>query len=145
MTTFLTIDINKNCPICLENININNNSITLECRHRYCNTCIDNLFSSKLNNKCPLCRCSIELNKCVINNNKILNNSINNSINNSNGGFIHFETKTICNKFVRKASYKMTIEYVCCGGKGCKITNLTSQQVTKLKKNFLENNTINYN
>ena len=39
----------------------------------------------------------------------------------------------------------MTIEYVCCGGKGCKITNLTSQQVTKLKKNFLENNTINYN
>ena len=49
MTTFINIDNNKtdeNCAICLENININNNSITLECQHRYCKSCIDNLFSS---------------------------------------------------------------------------------------------------
>mgnify|MGYP001189721521 FL=1 len=38
-----------------------------------------------------------------------------------------------------------TIENVCCRGTGCKIKNVTSQQIIKLKKNFLENNTINYN
>ena len=162
MITFLTIDINKtheNCPICLENININNNSIKLECQHRYCKTCIDNLFSSKLNNKCPLCRNSIELNKCIINENNITNNDYiieefdnnnklynnNNPINKYNSNFIHFETKNLCNKFLRKARCKMTIEHVCCSGTGCKINNLTSQQIMKLKKNFLENNTINYN
>lgn len=135
-----------NCPICLENININNNSITLECQHRYCNSCIENLFSSKLNNKCPLCRGSIDLNKCVI---KIKNNNYNNynfdEKNNSNDNFIHFETKKICDRFLRRAIYKMTISNVCCGGTGCKINNLTSQQIIKLKKNFLESNTMNYN
>tara|TARA_Y100000741_G_scaffold286054_2_gene225905 strand:- start:3321 stop:3812 length:492 start_codon:yes stop_codon:yes gene_type:complete len=163
MTTFLTIDINKtheNCPICLENININNNSITLQCQHCYCKTCIDNLFSSKLNNKCPLCRVSIELNKCIINANNTTNNTTNNSkkndyisekfnnkntINKYNSNFIHFETKIICDKFLRKARRKFTIEHVCCSGTGCKINNLTSEQIMKLKKNFLENNTINYN
>ena len=160
MTTFLTIDNNKtheNCPICLENINIKNNSITLECQHRYCKTCIDNLFSSKLNNKCPLCRSSIELNKCIINENNSTNNSTNNITNNDyiskkfntinkyNSNFIHFKTKNLCDKFLRKARCKFTIEHVCCSGTGCKINNLTSQQIMKLKKNFLENNTINYN
>ena len=111
MSTFFTIDINKtheNCPICLENININNNSITLECQHRYCKTCIDNLFSSKLNNKCPLCRSSIELNKCIINENNTTNNDYiskkfnnniklynNNTINKYNSNFIHFKTKNL--------------------------------------------------
>jgi len=152
MSTFFTIDINKtheNCPICLENININNNSITLECQHRYCKTCIDNLFSSKLNNKCPLCRSSIELNKCIINENNSTNNDYIskkfNTINKYNSNFIHFETKNLCNKFLRKARRKLTIEHVCCSGTGCKINNLTTQQIMKLKKNFLENNTINYN
>lgn len=152
MSTFFTIDINKtheNCPICLENININNNSITLECQHRYCKTCIDNLFSSKLNNKCPLCRSSIELNKCIINENNTTNNDYIskkfNTINKYNSNFIHFKTKNLCDKFLRKARCKFTIEHVCCSGTGCKINNLTSQQIMKLKKNFLENNTINYN
>lgn len=167
MTTFFTIDINinkthENCPICLENININNNSITLECQHRYCKTCIDNLFSSKLNNKCPLCRSSIELNKCIINENNTTNNTTNNdyiskkfnnniklynnnTINKYNSNFIHFKTKNLCDKFLRKARCKFTIEHVCCSGTGCKINNLTTQQIMKLKKNFLENNTINYN
>lgn len=152
MSTFFTIDINKtheNCPICLENININNNSITLECQHRYCKTCIDNLFSSKLNNKCPLCRSSIELNKCIINENNTTNNDYIskkfNTINKYNSNFIHFKTKNLCDKFLRKARCKFTIENVCCSGTGCKINNLTSQQIMKLKKNFLENNTINYN
>jgi hypothetical protein len=152
MSTFFTIDINKtheNCPICLENININNNSITLECQHRYCKTCIDNLFSSKLNNKCPLCRSSIELNKCIINENNSTNNDYIskkfNTINKYNSNFIHFKTKNLCDKFLRKARCKLTIQHVCCSGTGCKINNLTSQQIMKLKKNFLENNTINYN
>jgi|TARA_B110000858_G_scaffold189038_1_gene235325 hypothetical protein len=152
MSTFFTIDINKtheNCPICLENININNNSITLECQHRYCKTCIDNLFSSKLNNKCPLCRSSIELNKCIINENNSTNNDYIskkfNTINKYNSNFIHFKTKNLCDKFLRKARRKLTIEHVCCSGTGCKINNLTTQQIMKLKKNFLENNTINYN
>ena len=152
MSTFFTIDINKtheNCPICLENININNNSITLECQHRYCKTCIDNLFSSKLNNKCPLCRSSIELNKCIINENNSTNNDYIskkfNTINKYNSNFIHFKTKNLCDKFLRKARRKLTIEHVCCSGTGCKINNLTTQQIMKLKKNFLENNNINYN
>lgn len=152
MSTFFTIDINKtheNCPICLENININNNSITLECQHRYCKTCIDNLFSSKLNNKCPLCRSSIELNKCIINENNSTNNDYIskkfNTINKYNSNFIHFKTKNLCDKFLKKARCKLTIQHVCCSGTGCKINNLTSQQIMKLKKNFLENNTINYN
>ena len=143
MSTFFTIDINKtheNCPICLENININNNSITLECQHRYCKTCIDNLFSSKLNNKCPLCRSSIELNKCIINENNSTNNDYIskkfNTINKYNSNFIHFKTKNLCDKFLRKARCKLTIQHVCCSGTGCKINNLTSQQIMKLKKKF---------
>jgi hypothetical protein len=161
MSNFLSIDNNKtheNCAICLENIDINNNSITLECQHRYCKYCIDKLLSSKLCNKCPLCRSSIELNKCIINENNTTNNDYiskkfnnniklynNNTINKYNSNFIHFETKIICDKFLRKARRKFTIEHVCCSGTGCKINNLTSQQIMKLKKNFLENNTINYN
>ena len=169
MTTFINIDYNKHdqvCPICLENINIKNNSITLDCQHNYCKDCIDNLFSSKLYNKCPLCRKTIDLNKCMINENiedynnennniedifiedkNIKNNNIknNNIKNNNSSNFIHFETKNICNKFLRKAKNKLIIEHSCCGGKGCKISNLTKEQITSLKKNFLENNTINYN
>ena len=153
MTTFINIDNNKtdeNCAICLENININNNSITLECQHRYCKSCIDNLFSSNLHNKCPLCRVFIDLNKCVIIENVTKNNNNKNIfdlklLNNSSSKYIHFETKIICKKFLKKAKYKITIENVCCGGTGCKISNLTNEQIKNLKKNFLENNTINYN
>tara|TARA_Y100001960_G_scaffold259178_1_gene278958 strand:+ start:30 stop:500 length:471 start_codon:yes stop_codon:yes gene_type:complete len=156
MTTFINIDNNKtdeNCAICLENININNNSITLECQHRYCKSCIDNLFSSNLHNKCPLCRVSIDLNKCIIIENVTKKNNNNNNKNifdlellsYSNSKFIHFETKIICKKFLRKVKNKITIDHICCSGTGCKINNLTSEQITILKKNFLENNTINYN
>ena len=181
MTTFINIDNIKHdeiCAICLENINIKNNSITLDCQHNYCKDCIDNLFSSKLYNKCPLCRKTIDLNKCTINeniednniednNNNIEDNFIEDNFienkniknkniknkniknknikNNNSSNFIHFETKNICNKFLRKAKYKLIIEHSCCGGKGCKISNLTKEQITSLKKNFLENNIINNN
>ena len=153
MNTFINIDNNntdEKCCICFESININNNSITLECHHRYCKSCIDNLFLSNLDNKCPLCRFSIDLNKCIIIENVTKNNNNKNIfdlklLNDSISKNIHFDTKKLCNKFLKKAKNKITIDKVCCGGRGCKINNLTSKQIMILKKNFLENNTINYN
>ena len=55
--------INKNCPICLEEIN--DNQIILKCGHQLCSECLYNLlkinFIYKTEISCPLCRKNIKI------------------------------------------------------------------------------------
>ena len=50
---------NIDCCICLDKFEENNNSIVLNCSHRFHKECILNWFKKELN--CPLCRKNIEL------------------------------------------------------------------------------------
>lgn len=45
------------CPVCFENINLE----TLSCNHQVCISCKNKI--GKINNKCPLCRCSFTIKK----------------------------------------------------------------------------------
>jgi len=49
----------KDCPICLESISTEDSYIT-ECNHTFHLNCIKRSVDS-LNNKCPMCRSSIDL------------------------------------------------------------------------------------
>lgn len=53
------MELNKNCPICLDLIDLENHYIT-ECNHKYCRECIMNWFRN--NNTCPVCR---NIEKCI--------------------------------------------------------------------------------
>ena len=33
----------NNCPVCIQNIDTDNNRIVLKCGHRHCRTCFDDL------------------------------------------------------------------------------------------------------
>jgi hypothetical protein len=55
---------NKECPVCLENLQYNNIQKT-NCNHEFCKECLTNTIKSYVNRrnnaKCPLCRSNIEL------------------------------------------------------------------------------------
>ena len=52
-----TIDVNDKCPICMENLENKNLTIT-KCGHKFCHTCLDT--HSCKDNKCPVCRTDME-------------------------------------------------------------------------------------
>ena len=51
------IDLNIECPVCLEEMN---NSRILPCGHSFCTICLDKLFKNTTI-ICPLCSCKIKI------------------------------------------------------------------------------------
>ena len=51
------ININDNCPICMEKLKNTNLTIT-KCGHKFCHSCLDS--HSCNDNKCPICRTNME-------------------------------------------------------------------------------------
>jgi len=158
----------QTCAVCLETIN--KHSVTLECAHRYCKDCIDTLISSALNNNCPMCRVTIDINKCIYSDTTYSDSTYSDTTcsdstltenekflkameyiktsgeYNLHKNYIHFDTKSLCDEFIKKAKkQRISIGKRCCDGTGCKLNNLTIEQVKKLKKNYSESNTININ
>lgn len=54
------------CPICLEDKNIEDNTILLSCFHTLCLSCSKKLFDNKTEIRCPLCRHNSKINECFI-------------------------------------------------------------------------------
>ena len=144
------VNVNEHCAICMHKMN--NNTVTLDCKHEFCADCIKQLQSSNLQQKCPLCRAalSIENNDYkIINSNKSINlkdNKYNNKTKNEPKTFyIHFDDIKTCKKFMK---YNKNVGTNCCGGKGCIIYNVANQkEISEIKTAFLErnNNNTNYN
>ena len=67
---------NKECPVCLENLQYNNIQKT-NCNHEFCKECLTNTIKSygnrRNNAKCPLCRSNIEL---IYQNTKFVNETL---------------------------------------------------------------------
>ena len=67
---------NKECPVCLENLQYNNIQKT-NCNHEFCKECLTNTIKSYVNRrnnaKCPLCRSNIEL---IYQNTKFVNETL---------------------------------------------------------------------
>ena len=55
--------------------------------------------------------------------------------------FIHFDDRNTLHDFMNQ--YQGNIAFICCEGKGCKLTGVTSnEQVQQMKKDFLQKNTL---
>jgi hypothetical protein len=51
--TYVSIEINKTCPVCLEDISLGPVSILDSCSHSLCETCF--MSHLEFSDKCPLC------------------------------------------------------------------------------------------
>ena len=152
---FINEDFNKNinehCAICM-NI-MNNNTVTLDCKHEFCADCIKQLQCSNLQQKCPLCRSTLTIEnndyKIISSNERVALKKVSN-YNNKNKKeektfYIHFDDIKTCKKFMK---YNKNVGTNCCGGKGCIIYNVANQkEISEIKTAFIErnNNITNYN
>ena len=150
---FINEDLNKNinehCAICM-NI-MNNNTVTLDCKHEFCADCIKQLQCSNLQQKCPLCRTTLTIEnndyKIISSNERVALKKVSN-YNNKNKKeektfYIHFDDIKTCKKFMK---YNKNVGTNCCGGKGCIIYNVANQkEISEIKTAFLERNITNYN
>ena len=150
---FINEDFNKNinehCAICM-NI-MNNNTVTLDCKHEFCADCIKQLQCSNLQQKCPLCRSTLTIEnndyKIISSNERVALKKVSN-YNNKNKKeektfYIHFDDIKTCKKFMK---YNKNVGTNCCGGKGCIIYNVANQkEISEIKTAFLERNITNYN
>ena len=152
---FINEDFNKNitehCAICMHRMN--NNTVTLDCKHEFCADCIKQLQCSNLQQKCPLCRSTLTIEN---NDYKIINskervavkkysNYNNNNKKEPQTFYIHFDDIKTCKKFMK---HNKNVGTNCCGGKGCIIYNVANQkEISEIKTAFLErnNNITNYN
>ena len=152
---FINEDFNKNinehCAICM-NI-MNNNTVTLDCKHEFCADCIKQLQCSNLQQKCPLCRSTLTIEnddyKIISSKERVALKKVSN-YNNKNKKeektfYIHFDDIKTCKKFMK---YNKNVGTKCCGGKGCIIYNVANQkEISEIKTAFIErnNNITNYN
>ena len=69
------INSNDCCPICYEKMNMDDNILETDCKHKFCESCIKVWLEQ--NKTCPFCRMKITDDKILINNDPVLTLKIN--------------------------------------------------------------------